>query len=37
MKVESLNKKNIQQETENNIISEIRDYINFKKLEPGDK
>ncbi len=37
MKVDSFNKKNIQQQTVNNIISEIRDFIIFKNLEPGDK
>ncbi|TVZ26694.1 GntR family transcriptional regulator [Gillisia sp. Hel_I_86] len=37
MKVESLTKIDIQQETRNKIISEIREYINFKNMEPGEK
>lgn len=37
MKVESLPKIDVQQETRNKIISHIKDFINFKNLEPGDK
>lgn len=37
MKVESLTKIEIQQDSKNLIISKIRDYINLKNLEPGDK
>lgn len=37
MKVESLTKIDNQQKAKNKIISQIRDYINLKNLEPGDK
>lgn len=37
MKVESLTKIEVYRESRNLIISKIRDYINLKNLEPGDK
>lgn len=37
MKVDAYSKLELQQQTKNEIITKIRDYINFKNLEPGDK
>ncbi len=37
MKVDGFTKIEIQQQTRNEIVGKIRDYINFKNLEPGDK
>jgi len=37
MNVDGYTKIELQQQTRNEIISNIREYINFKNLEPGDK
>lgn len=37
MKVDGYTKIEVHQQTRNEILSKIRDYINFKNLEPGDK